>query len=487
MSLSRGAGLRNFLEWFITRMAMRFHWSSSAAVWLLLLAGTVAFVGTSAALYLGLEDVLDRNKAREHARQAQLLIRRTAMLMLDLETGQRGFIITGQPAFLEPYEHARAEFDDTYKSLRAHLAEELPVPPPLQRLDVLSRERLAQVERNVGQRWAMGDAVLKDVKGFESGKALMDRIRLELAELEQIEEARVRHADEGTLVVQKRTIVLAGALPAIGTAMIIGAAVALRHQSRRRDEAEQALTTLNQALEQTVANRTGRLREALTRIQHFATELDASIETERRQLAREVHDQIGQIGTSIKMLALSMRRRIGDEHRDSVQELIALADEGINAARSISAALRPPLLDDFGLAAALDHYAKGLARRGGIEVKAELSGDSALTPIQANQLFRIVQEASTNVLRHAAASQLDLRGEQVEGEMLYQLDIIDNGVGLGQVRADASGLRNMRERAAMSGGRLDMGSGPNGRGTRVTVILPLAAAPQEDLNSGEAG
>ncbi len=460
--------------------------SSSSIVSLLLVAGTVVFIATSVGMYQSLEQVVARNQTRDHARQAQLLIRRMGMLFLDLETGQRGFIITGRPAFLEPYDRARRDFDDTYSALKDHLDGIDPVPMDLHTLDELSHRRLAQVERNVAQRWALGDAVLKDVSAFESGKSLMDSIRAELARLEMIQEERVRRADLSTVQVQKHAVMLAGALPVVGCALILGAAIALTHQGRRRDEAEQALLKANMALEYAVASRTKRLRDALTRIQNFASELDASIEAERKQLAREVHDQIGQIGTAMKMLALNLRRKLGDGHGEAVQELIALADEGINTARSISASLRPPLLDDFGLAAALDHYAQGLARRGGIEVAVDVRGDDVLTPAQANQLFRIVQEASTNVLRHAQAGRVDLTGVPLDAHGAYRLEIIDDGVGMGQVRIDASGLRNMRERAALSGGFLELGPGPGDKGTRVCVMLPLAARAEESATQEQS-
>ena len=161
-----------------------------------------------------------------------------------------------------------------------------------------------------------------------------------------------------------------------------------------------------------------------------------------------------------------------------LDELLALADENIAVARAISAALRPPLLDDLGLAAALAHHAKGLERQGQLAVQVEVRDEQRLDAEQRNQLFRILQEAATNVLRHAKASRLEIRGSADaaadSGAGSYCLEIIDDGIGPGQVRPDASGLRNMRERAALAGGSLGFGPGPRG-GTRVAVCLPLQA------------
>ncbi len=443
----------------------------------MLLAGAAAFVATSIAAYLSLDDLLARDRVREHARQVQLLMRRTGTLLVDMETGQRGFIITGLPAFLEPYSRAVQEFDGTYAALKQQLAlDGDETAEMMARLDKMSSRRLAQVSRNIDRRKELGEQALHDLPGFLSGKQLMDDIRRELARLEEVQDERVRQANLGTQAVSERTVVLAVALPAVGCTLIILVSALLRNEHRRRDQAESALQKANHALEGAVAERTEQLRAALDRNRDYTAQLDASIEAERKQLAREVHDQIGQIGTATKMLVLGLRGRLPSGHESDLQELITLADENIATARSISAALRPPLLDDFGLRAALDHYAQSLARRGEIAVHVDLEGEAALSPAQANSLFRIVQEACTNVLRHAQAQRLQLLGRPVEGYTAYQLEIIDDGKGPGDVRADASGLRNMRERAAMLNGRFEFGpaKGPSqARGTRIGVILPI--------------
>lgn len=446
----------------------------------MLFAGTVVFIATALVEHRSLNELVEHTAARRHALIAQLMIRREGALLVDLETGQRGFIITGQTAFLEPYERARQELESAQAELRKHLvADGTEAPPALGRLERLTAQRVEQVEKNVGQRWAVGDAVLKDLQGYMAGKRLMDEIRGELAQLEAVQSQRIARVEVDIRQVRERTTLFAAILPAVGCALIIGATLALGHERRRRDQAEKALLQANSTLEEQVAQRTAELSSALTRIRSFAAELDNSIETERRRLAREVHDQIGQVGTATKMLVLGLRRKLPLEHEGALGELLALADEGISTARNISAALRPPLLDDFGLGAAIEHYAKSLARQGELQVRAEIRDGEELTATQANQLFRIMQEATTNVLRHAQAQGLELLGRQVDDS--YLLEIIDDGRGPGSVRVDASGLRNMRERAELAGGRFEFGPGPL-RGTRVAVLLPLdgfAESPEE--------
>jgi len=133
----------------------------------------------------------------------------------------------------------------------------------------------------------------------------------------------------------------------------------------------------------------------------------------------------------------------------------------------------------------VQHYVQGLQRQSDLIVDVDLASDEALTPEQHNQLFRLLQEAATNVLRHAQAQQLTIESRLEAGE--YRLRIEDDGVGPGHVRVDASGLRNMRERAVLAGGDLVFGAAPQ-RGTRIDVRVPLGtvAGEAEDAD-GTAG
>lgn len=446
----------------------------------LLLGGSVAFIATAWSQQGSQQELARRAEAQVQALQTQLLLRRVGAQLVDIETGQRGFIITGQTAFLEPYEQARRELSLSYGELRQRLLQEGGDRSTLQRLEGFIERRLAQVERNVEQRWTVGEAVLKDLSGYVSGKQLMDDIRAELQQLEAAQAELVRRTQTEAAAERRHSAELSALLTASGLLMMAGALMALQLERRRRDRAERALRESHERLEQTVAERTAALSSALGRIQGFAAELDRSVEHERRELAREVHDQIGQIGTASKMLLIALRKKLAPQREEMLDELQALADDCISAARQISASLRPPLLDDLGLAAAVAHHARGLERQGQLQLSVEIRDEQRLSPEQRNQLFRILQEACTNVLRHAQAQRLRIGGRA--GPSGYCLEIEDDGVGPGAVRADASGLRNMRERAALAGGSLEFGPGAE-RGSRVRVCLPLAPS---DAASGES-
>lgn len=256
-----------------------------------------------------------------------------------------------------------------------------------------------------------------------------------------------------------------------GTALLFVSALFLIREKRIRDLAQAKLKNANDALERTVNERTLQLQHALQRIQKFAMELDENIEAERRRLAREVHDQLGQIFTSLKLVMLGTKGEQKPEVlKERADEIASLLDEGVNVARRISSELRPALLDDFGLSAAIEHYADAFTKRGGPAMTIDVAHDSALTPQQANQLFRIFQEAATNVLRHAHADRMWIDGKFQNNT--YRFTIIDDGVGPKQIRKDASGVRNMRERATLIGGTFEFGPAEE-QGTKITVLIPL--------------
>lgn len=452
---------------------MRYSWF----VQLLLFCASLIFVGATLMAHRSVGDLVQRGEERSHALQTQAQLQRLLTLLVDLETGQRGYIITGRYEFLQPYETASRELRSMYAGLRQQLGEAGTPNDQLQRLDALLEKRSQQISSNIADREKRGDSVLKDIATYQSGKVLMDEIRRVVLRMSQEQQQRIGAAEQESQVVQERSRDLVQVLPVAGTVLLGLALLLLWREQRRRDRAERSLRHVNATLEQQVEQRTAALSEALRRIQGFASELDRGIEAERRRLAREVHDQIGQVGTAIKMLTIALRKKLHPQSEPLLDELQGQADEAIRAARQITASLRPPLLDDLGLEAAVRHHLQGLERQGGLSTRMELTDAASLSAEQASQLFRILQEACTNVLRHAQATILSLRGRP--GNDGYEVELIDNGKGPGDVRPDASGLRNMRERAAMSGGRFEFGPGTGG-GTRIWVWLPLVReAPRE--------
>ena len=214
----------------------------------------------------------------------------------------------------------------------------------------------------------------------------------------------------------------------------------------------------------------------------LAARLQRAREEERKRLARDLHDQIGQILTAIKMdMAWVLRQlpEVGNAVHDRIASSVKLINEGVMSMRSICNGLRPGILDDLGLVAAIEWQGNEFASRTGIKIKATLpQGELRLNNDRATAVFRIFQESLTNVARHAAAKTIRIRLFEANEELT--LIVKDDGMGFCEAEVGRSlGLLGMKERAQMSGGNVQISSSP-GKGTTVTVRVPLRAADAED-------
>jgi PAS domain S-box-containing protein len=224
------------------------------------------------------------------------------------------------------------------------------------------------------------------------------------------------------------------------------------------------------------------LRKSHEELRMLADRLQTIREEERKRLAREFHDQLGQSMTALKMDLVLLLRTISDEKRDIQRKLVAeelrsmqkLVEDTVRLIWNIIADLRPQMLDDLGLLAAFEWETKQFELRTGISCKFKSSaGDILLDSKKSIALFRIYQEALTNVARHANATVVKsvLR---TDNEVLI-LEIRDNGRGISpseQLRSESLGLIGMRERAMILGGSFEI-NGIAGKGTTIIVRLPL--------------
>jgi signal transduction histidine kinase len=202
-------------------------------------------------------------------------------------------------------------------------------------------------------------------------------------------------------------------------------------------------------------------------------------EQERARMARDIHDHLGQSLTALKMDVAEVRRRLKAADADAVEERLTemsvLIDESVNDIRRVAAELRPPILDGLGVVAAIRAYLQDFSRR--VNVPCVLTTDLfevTLADDRAIALFRILQEALTNVGRHAAAGRIDV-ALRADSAMVH-LTVHDDGRGIpAEETRDprALGLVGMRDRARLFGGDVAV-SGRPGQGTTVTAFVPLA-------------
>jgi PAS domain S-box-containing protein len=232
------------------------------------------------------------------------------------------------------------------------------------------------------------------------------------------------------------------------------------------------ITEAKRAEEQLHASRAA-LRRLATRQQNVR-------EDERTRIAREIHDSLGQALTALKLQLAAAQDAAAEEAPAlgaRLEETALMVDDLVKSVRRIASDLRPPILDQLGLPAAVEWLAQDFARRTAIRCNATILPTSgALSDELATAIFRIVQEALTNVLRHAGATRVDVELGVKSGCVTLEID--DDGGGIteaGTVGPGSLGILGMRERAAALGGVLEVAPRPNG-GTRVAAWFPRAWA-----------
>jgi signal transduction histidine kinase len=223
------------------------------------------------------------------------------------------------------------------------------------------------------------------------------------------------------------------------------------------------------------------LRESHEQLRALSAHLQTVREDERTRIAREVHDELGQALTGLKLDLSRLghpQPRVPRSHTGKIKSLVARIDAIIRTVRRIATELRPGILDDLGLVAAIEWQANDFQSRTGIQciVRTSLPEKSGLSAELNTAFFRIFQETLTNVIRHADALLVDVQLRKEPGHVV--LEVRDNGRGITDTEisgAASLGLRGMRERAALLGGEVAIRGVPR-EGTTVTVWIPLGRA-----------
>jgi signal transduction histidine kinase len=219
------------------------------------------------------------------------------------------------------------------------------------------------------------------------------------------------------------------------------------------------------------------LRQTQENLRALTARQDSILEEERTRISREIHDELGQALTGLKMDLTWLLDKLRKDQKPiakKLQGMSRLVDETVQSIRRIASGLRPELLDEAGLAAAIEWQAKDFQMRSGIRCRFKLPAESPrLGAEKSTVLFRVVQEVLTNVARHSRATRVDI-AMNVD-EQAVTLDIRDNGIGLGEHDAanpKSLGILGMRERVALMSGQIEF-SGVAGKGTRVVCGVPL--------------
>ena len=390
--------------------------------------------------------------------------------VLDAETGSRGYLLTGDPRYLEPYNAAVAEISQNLDALRLSYAT---LPEEVNTLAQLSRNvqrKLAEMDLSVRMRKQGNEDAWKFVLMTDVGKEHMDAIRQQTALLINGATAKM----EVSQVQVRRSLLLSRiGIAAVAMAGLLAFYLYLRQTTALKLAGEREQLVLQQErdlLERQVRDRTATLAELATHLQQVR-------EQERGHLARELHDELGALLTAAKLDVARLKSKLGTPPPEIAQRLQHLTDtlnSGIALKRRIIEDLRPSSLSNLGLTASLEILAREFSEHSGIEVATSLE-QVDLDENRQLTVYRLIQESLTNVAKYAEAKQAEISVRGYDNHI--EVDVKDDGKGfdVAQVKPSTHGLAGMRHRVEAAGGRLSVVSAP-GQGTRVCAVLPRVAS-----------
>lgn len=428
---------------------------------------------------LSLSEVAYRRLDEAHLRmnaalQAQSLITELFAAAVDAETNLRGFLLTRQDQYLDPYRKAFPRIDELRLRLQELLVEygDARVRTLNDRLFQLIGKRLAELEAMLKLDLEAGRAAAMDLLRTNIGKEAMDDVRLATETLSLELTTRVVAGRAQWYSDLDKARIGMRLMSAVAVVLLVAVMVLAWRELKQREASEAGALDEQRRLEALVDERTAELSELSNYLQSLR-------EDEKSKLARDLHDELGGILVSAKMDVAQIREQLEGQDREAAQQLdrtMALLDEGMSVKRRIIEELRPTLLDNLGLAAALEWLAADVCRRAGLAYELNVPADADLPPKVSLALFRIVQEALTNVVKHAQARHVTI--EIIRDQREATLLVSDDGIGFSaqhQHSALSHGILGMRQRARALAGEFAI-RGRSGRGTTIEVRLPLAAS-----------
>jgi signal transduction histidine kinase len=388
-------------------------------------------------------------------------VRRLQLLLQSAEAGQRGYLLTGQREYREPFDQAQNQLESQISRIRTMFADDADsgTQKDVREIEDLARRKLSELRTTVDLFESRNvDGALELVKtgiGRDHMRAL-DALVGRLVAQEDVKLAYARRDLLNTLLVNRAGI---AALVLIGLLLLALTVRQSRSLDAARDEQRAQLQHERDRLEHEVERRTRELTE-------LARHLQSVREDERGRLARELHDELGGLLTAAKLDVARVKSRL----KGAPPEIF----ERIGHLSSSLEDLQPSSLTNLGLTAALEVLCREFSKR--LDVKVDSAFDEVVLADDVRlTAYRVVQEGLTNVAKYARATQVSVR--LVDDASMAALSIQDNGAGFDTARVPqiARGLAGMRFRVVSHGGRFDVTSRP-GAGTTIEVRLPQIAA-----------
>ena len=416
---------------------------------------------------------LNAANERVHASQLrQQALSEFIALLTDAESGQRGYLLTGESSYLQPFTEAVATVGAALDRVREAYGERADSAEFQQEeLRTLTGKKLGELEETLALFKTRGAGPAVKVVRTDEGKRIMDEISrivgtMRVAEARELSAATVQWQSDFRL---SRWVSAAGVILNLG--LVLLATSLVYGDMRRRALQATSLRDQKQDLEQQVDERTRELTALSTHLQGIS-------EQEKYALSRELHDELGGLLVAARMDLSWLQQRLPTTDPAIEQRFRRIHESlsaGVDLKRRVVEELRPTLLDNMGLFAALRWQFKETCRRAGLNCTETIpESELKFNPDAAIGVFRIAQEALTNILKHAEAKSAALV-IGIEGNT-FSLRVSDDGKGIPAMRLQnitSHGLASMRHRIAALGGTWEVRSPSSGGGTVVIALIPL--------------
>lgn len=418
-----------------------------ASIALLLLNATVLVINTAG--------TMDSNA--QYARSYEFKRSLTAFqsIITTAESGQRGYLLTGQTAYLEPFERATRSWRAEISQLRDLTAGNSGRQHDIDELEAMTASAVERLEQTISRTEQPGPTGQADVVGTGRATASMDRVRSVVDRMMKEEDTRIEALRAEVLHDMWLTVGVAVFTTVLTVGVLIGLHALLRRYVGARARAETALREANQHLNREVEERTAELTELSQHLIQVAEE-------EKAMIARELHDILGSNLTAINMDLNWINKRLPQENvdlRERLQRSLQMLADTVELKHEVIEGLRPSHLDNLGLGVAIRAHCREFTRRTGVPCNVEVTEDfDDLDPAWSIALYRIAQEALTNVTRHARARSVQVQLLREAGGI--RLRIMDDGIGMpagAASRPKSHGLVGMRERMRQVGGVVRIG------------------------------
>jgi len=434
----------------------------------------IAFIAT---LFMvaesGYQRIHDAGRVISAAEERQMLLSRYLRLVLDAEAAQRGFLLTEDTRYLRGFDPAVRALDPVLDRLVGQLRASgfANDAASAEAVRLTAGKKIGEMQASLRLYGEVDRNAAIQLLNTDIGKRAMSDLRDQLRELWDKETARLAAARATSGKDLRTSRVLLGAASFLSLVLVILIGALLARDMRRRAQETQDLGQRNRELDRTVQQRTAMLF-------HLSSSLQKVAEREKAALARELHDELGGLLVATKIDVSWLRKRVDDGSEASKlrwERVLRCMDEGLSLKRRVIESLRPTLLDNVGLVAALGWLVDESLRRAGIQCEERYTENlPELSPDARIAVFRAVQECLMNIIKHAKAKSVLLL-VSVEDDHLAVV-VRDDGVGIDEGRIEtpqSHGLLGIRHRIeSLEGGFTIRSLGP-GVGTECRFTLPL--------------